>query len=141
MMNPETIRILGWCLLHFVWQGAVLALVLSALLTRLRNPQMRYAGAVIVLALMLAAPVFTFAVLRQPAEQLQTSVSALTDIRGGLERIQSAAAALSTQPLPAMSAASSTDWLSYAVLAWFAGVYMFTLRSLGAWMLLTRLRR
>src|ERR1700735_2899953 len=33
------------------------------------------------------------------------------------------------------------DWLSYAVLAWFAGVYMFTLRTLGGWMLLMRLRR
>ena len=49
-MNPETIRVLGWCLLHFVWQGAVLALLLSALLTRLRSPQARYAGAVAVLA-------------------------------------------------------------------------------------------
>ena len=39
MTNPETIRVLGWCLLHFVWQGAVLALVLCALLSRLRSPQ------------------------------------------------------------------------------------------------------
>jgi beta-lactamase regulating signal transducer with metallopeptidase domain len=142
MMNPETIRVLGWCLLHFVWQGAVLALVLSVLLTRLRTPRTRYAVAVAVLALMLAAPVFTFAVLRQPAPESQpTPAGALTEIRGGLERMQSVAAALGAQPLPALPSVKSTDWLSYAVLAWVAGVYMFTLRSLGAWMLLMRLRR
>jgi hypothetical protein len=31
--------------------------------------------------------------------------------------------------------------MSYAVFAWFAGVYMFTLRTLGGWMLIMRLRR
>ena len=38
MTNPETIRVLGWCLLHFVWQGAVLALVLSRLVVAPAQP-------------------------------------------------------------------------------------------------------
>jgi len=56
MTNPETIRILGWCLLHFVWQGAVLALVLCALLSRLRSPQARYVSAVCTLVAMMLVP-------------------------------------------------------------------------------------
>ena len=143
MINPETIRVLGWCLLHFVWQGAVLALILSAALTRLRSPRARYGAAVCVLAAMLIAPCLTFAVLQQPAAALQPiSNSGVAEVRHALASVAATAAAPSAeQPLQFVSAAASTDWLSYAVLAWFAGVYMFTLRTLGAWMLLMRLRR
>jgi beta-lactamase regulating signal transducer with metallopeptidase domain len=143
VINPETIRVLGWCLLHFVWQGAVLALILSALLTRLRSPQARYASAVCTLALIMLAPILTFAVVQLPADGAQPiSGGALSDVRMGPESSQSlTASAASRQLLPIVDAARSADWLNYAVLAWFAGVYMFTLRTLGAWMLLVRLRR
>jgi beta-lactamase regulating signal transducer with metallopeptidase domain len=143
VINPETIRVLGWCLLHFVWQGAVLALVLSALLTRLRSPQARYASAVCTLALIMLAPVLTFAVMQPPTDGAQSiSGGTLSDARSGSESSQSSAtSAGSRQLLSIVDATRSTDWLNYAVLVWFAGVYMFTLRTLGAWMLLMRLRR
>ena len=139
MTNPELIRVLGLCLLHFVWQGAVLALVLCALLSRLRGPQARYVLAVCVLAAMMIAPFVTFAILQQTRESVpQFPLSGFGEIRVGLDAMQAIAAsprlALATQTF-------SIDWMSYAVLAWFAGVYMFTLRTLGGWMLLMRLRR
>jgi bla regulator protein BlaR1 len=71
MTNPETIRVLGWCLLHFVWQGALLALVLCASLSRLRNPRARYASAVCALTAMLIVPFFTFAILKQSPEPIR----------------------------------------------------------------------
>ena len=142
MINPETIRVLGWCLLHFVWQGAVLALILSAALTRLRSPRARYGAAVCVLAAMMIAPCLTFAVLQQPSAALPISSSAAAETRHVVAIAPATQDASGAEPLlPFVSAATSTDWLSYAVLAWFAGVYMFTLRTLGAWMLLMRLRR
>jgi len=138
--NPETVRLLGWCLLHFIWQGAVLALVLCALLSRLRSPEARYASAVCVLTAMMIAPVATFAILAQPAESVrQFPMSGLAEIRSGLEAVQ--AIASSPEVPPPASGGISIDWMSYAVLAWFAGVYMFALRTLGGWMLLMRLRR
>ena len=70
MTNPEIIRVLGLCLLHFILQGAVLALVLCAVLSRLRSPQARYAASVCALAAMLIAPVVTFAILSQPAQSV-----------------------------------------------------------------------
>jgi beta-lactamase regulating signal transducer with metallopeptidase domain len=137
--NPEAIRVLGWCLLHFIWQGAVLALVLCAVLSRLRSPQARYASAVCALAAMLIAPFVTFAILAQPAESVrQFPIGGLGEIRNGLEAMQAIAASPEAQ---VASGRISIDWMSYAVLAWFAGVYMFTLRTLGGWMLLMRLRR
>ena len=135
MTNPETIRVLGWCLLHFLWQGAVLALVLCALLSRLRSPQARYATAVCTLAAMLVIPFITFAILKQSPE----SVADMGDGLGAMPL--SAAPFHALPPLPIAAPLVSIDWMSYAVLAWFAGVYMFTLRTLGGWMLLMRLRR
>jgi beta-lactamase regulating signal transducer with metallopeptidase domain len=139
--NPETIRVLGWCLLHFVWQGAVLALVLCALLARLRSPQARYASAVCALIAMMVAPLVTFAILKQSPESVRPfSIGGFAAIGNSMKEVQLRAAAPNEpQPFPFVS--NSIDWLSYAVLAWLAGVYMFTLRTLGGWMLLMRLRR
>jgi beta-lactamase regulating signal transducer with metallopeptidase domain len=142
VINPETIRVLGWCLLHFIWQGAVLALILSVALTRLRSPRARYGAAVCVLAAMMIAPCLTFAAL-QPSATLQPfATSEVTQTQHAVPTVPAAAASSSADRLlPFVSPPASTDWLSYAVLAWLAGVYMFTLRTLGAWMLLMRLRR
>ncbi|HEV7358802.1 MAG TPA: M56 family metallopeptidase [Steroidobacteraceae bacterium] len=142
MTNPETVRILGWCLLHFVWQGAVLALVLCALLARIRSPQARYASAVCALTAMMIAPFATYALLQQSPPPIgQVSLGGIAQIRGGLEAVQAMVAAPDVRPSSTVAKAASIDWMSYAVLAWLAGVYMFTLRTLGAWMLLIRMRR
>ena len=143
MTNPETIRVLGWCLLHFVWQGALLALVLCALLSRLHNPRARYASAVCALTAMLVVPFFTFAILKQSPEPIrQFSMGGLTEIGNGLQAVQSIAAPSDTPAgLPFVPRTVSIDWMGYAVLAWFVGVYVFTLRTLGGLMLLMRLRR
>ncbi len=143
MTNPETIRVLGWCLLHFVWQGAVLALVLCALLSRLRSPQARYASAVCALIAMLLVPFATFAILKQSPESVrQFSTGGFAQIGDDLNAVQlSIAPSHESSPLAFASPIVSVDWMSYAVLAWFAGVYMFTLRTLGGWMLLMRMRR
>jgi beta-lactamase regulating signal transducer with metallopeptidase domain len=141
--NPETIRVLGWCLLHFVWQGAVLALVLCALLSRQRTPQARYASAVCALIAMMVVPFVTFTILKQSPETVRPfSIGEFAQTGNVIEAVQPNTAL--PHELPSFSFAShalAIDWLSYAVLAWFAGVYMFTLRTLGGWMLLMRLRR
>ena len=143
MTGYETIRLLGWCLLHFIWQGALLALALWALLSRLHSPRARYASAVCALTAMLIVPCLTFAILqRSPVSTAQYSMPGLAEIRNGLEAVQSLTAPSADRPRPTFAAhAVSIDWMSYAVLAWFAGVYIFTLRTLGGLMLLMRLRR
>lgn len=57
-MNAQLIANLGWTLLDFVWQGAVIACVTAALLALLRNaaPQTRYAVGCVALLLCLAWP-------------------------------------------------------------------------------------
>jgi beta-lactamase regulating signal transducer with metallopeptidase domain len=140
--NPETIRVLGWCLLHFVWQGAVLALVLSIVLSRLSSTRARYASAVCVLGAMMIAPFVTFAILLQPAESVGHFIAGLGEVRDGFEAVQLKTATSDAGSfLPFSSRVLGIDWMSYAVFAWFVGVYMFTLRTLGGWMLIMRFRR
>ena len=62
MMN-DAIEVLGWTLLHFVWQGAVVGVVAALLLVALRrrSANARYLTAVAVLGLMLLLPLGTIA--------------------------------------------------------------------------------
>ena len=58
----------GWALVHFLWQGALLAALLALTLRLLarRTAQLRYLAACLTLLLMLAAPVATALLLRTP---------------------------------------------------------------------------
>ena len=58
-LDPNAlVSTLGWALLHFVWQGALIGLAAAIALAALRNarPQTRYAVACIALMLCLAMP-------------------------------------------------------------------------------------
>ncbi|MFO0870835.1 MAG: M56 family metallopeptidase [Pirellulales bacterium] len=61
-LTSATVERLGWSLLHFVWQGAVIAGGLSLLLRWLRHgsPQARYGAACGALALMACCPLVTW---------------------------------------------------------------------------------
>jgi GWxTD domain-containing protein len=56
------IHAVGWSLLHFLWQGAIVALLLTSALRLLRNrsSHLRYAAACCALVLMAASPLVTF---------------------------------------------------------------------------------
>ena len=58
---------LGWTLVHFLWQGLLIAALLACLLSLLhrRSAQFRYAVCCVAMALMMAAPVLTFMRLSQ----------------------------------------------------------------------------
>ena len=70
----------GWTLLHFVWQGTVIALATACVFRLLRGsrPQLRYATACVALAMMLATPVATaFLLTRAPRTALSDLVHVL----------------------------------------------------------------
>src|ERR1700743_545171 len=63
-LSPSVMRLMAWGLLHFLWQGMVLAAVFAALMSIARSAATRYALAVFILILMVAAPIATFLILR-----------------------------------------------------------------------------
>jgi D-alanyl-D-alanine endopeptidase (penicillin-binding protein 7) len=67
---PALIAALGWTLVHFVWQGALIGCVVAVLLVALRNarPETRYAVACLGLLLCLAWPTIDLTLLLRAGE-------------------------------------------------------------------------
>src|SRR5262250_2760765 len=67
LIAPEVIQRFAGSLLHFIWQGAVIAMISAAglRLLRHRSAEARYSFAIGSLAFMLAAPFFTVAFYSQ----------------------------------------------------------------------------
>jgi len=79
LSGPLALRI-GWVLLHFLWQGAVIALALAIALhiLRRRTPQARWLASCLALSAMLAAPLVT-ACLVPSEEQVRAATFAATE--------------------------------------------------------------
>jgi beta-lactamase regulating signal transducer with metallopeptidase domain len=126
---------LGWTLLHFVWQGALVSILFAAvrgLLGRSLSANARYILACLALGAMVLAPVATFGILAS----LDPPSGAL------LAGSPSAAAGLSAAPESSWRLASASVWqrtLPWLVMAWLSGVVLFSVRLIGGWFRAARL--
>jgi GWxTD domain-containing protein len=127
--EQSIVRALGWSLVHFVWQGAIIALFLALMLKLLRgrSPQLRYVVACCALGLMIVAPVITFAYLAVTARAIG---HAITYAIPGLNPVMSLRQDFSG---PADSwliefAASLDRSLPWGLTIWFSGVVFFLAR-------------
>ena len=73
----QLVETLGWTLLHFLWQGLAVAIVVYAALLVARNlsSTIRYSIALVGLAVMAACPVLTFCFLQQNSAGLHQHVA------------------------------------------------------------------
>ncbi len=128
-IHHPAVLALAWTLLHFLWQGALLALTAWAGLTLLarRSPQARYAWACGMLGLMALAPVATFLILGRAAASGPTPLP------------QSLLAALPASPWDRLQA-TLQPWLPALTLGWMAGVGLFALRLVGGLALIQRMK-
>ncbi len=78
LFAPDTLRTLGWSLLHFVWQGFALAAVASVALTLFRRASTRYIVGVLTLFAMVTSVACTFVVLLNSQAAMQATESAAT---------------------------------------------------------------
>ena len=69
----STVEALGWTLFHFLWQGALVALMLALARVALkrRAANLRYLASCAAMLLMLALPVITFVTLPSMAHKTQ----------------------------------------------------------------------
>jgi len=121
---------LAWTLIHFLWEGALIALALAVALGFLRRARLRYAVACAALLTMLCAFAVTFYLLRP-----HTIRSAAAPLLVVWSRLQPASEALaSPPPLP-------PDPLRWLVPLWMLGAGLCGLRTLAGWLAAQRLRR
>ena len=130
---------LGWTLLHFLWQGVLIAVVYAAArrwIAGASSPNVRYILACAALAVMATAPVLTWSLLRPPAPHPIASPSTAAI---------SAAAPTAVGNVPALFPAAvyvavPPAFLPWVVAVWLAGAVTFWLRLFGGWILAERLR-
>ena len=129
-MNPTAVEALGWALVHFVWQGAAIALAAGFVNLALRRarPEARHALFCGALASMVLAPVITL-LLGAPASLPPGAVSAATAV----EALGAAA--------PAAPESAAAEGLLWLVRIWICGVGILAVRSLGGFALAQRMTR
>ena len=136
------ISIVGWALIHFVWQGTVLALATAVILRacQQRSANTRYLVACVGLALMVVSPVATAGALWSSTHQLASA------------ELGAQSSTPESSPVPLISGADDhlvvTDatWeladavLSYIVFIWLGGVLFLATRLGGGLWRVRRLR-
>jgi uncharacterized protein (TIGR03435 family) len=129
---------LGSTLLHFLWQGALVAAIyaIARRLTVRSSPNVRYALACTAVALMATSVGLTWILLGSP-EAPQTGVTLAISKPGPAPAAAYAATGSFTTPLPAVI---SPQYLPWVVAAWFAGVIALCLRLTASWISAEHLR-
>ncbi len=161
-MESALFEALGWALVHFVWQGALVAAIYACLdaLPARENANVRYTLAISALALMLLLPVFTAGFTLASSRGLFAREDPSSDARGagrmrervraGMERDASGGAGVERDVSESESEASGVGvwagerlsrFVPRLVYAWLAGVLLLATRAVGGWLLLRRLRR
>jgi len=109
----------GWALVHFLWQGTLIAALLAGLrgaAGRRVGPRARYLAACLALAAMTLAPLATFLAMGR------------------------ADGAPAPAPLWRVSPSAMERVLPWCVVVWLCGVALFSTRLIGGWRLTARMR-
>jgi bla regulator protein BlaR1 len=114
----------GWTLLHFLWQGALLGLVYRVLRPLCHGVGARYRLGMLTLSAMLLCPLVTFVYL-WPAPALAPGVAAA---------LPSIDVAASDAGLQAVSGGNVLEsWLPWLVAVWFIGASAIAIRAFNQW--------
>jgi len=156
LQQPSFHRV-GWVLVHFLWQGLGISLLLALALRLLARASSHLRYLVICGGLLLCgtAPLLTWAVLAHQAALFRLSAEPAQVFTEGaitLQEPRRAAVPATQSPVPSATAKTSAQWrinsfletlnnlLPYAVTVWFSGVLMLTFRLALGWMQLRRIR-
>lgn len=149
-LSHPAMQQLGWVLVHFTWQGAVVAglLAVALALVHRKHAQLRYALSLAALAILLVLPVATWVGL--PSGGAPGGASA-TDLQATLQYLEAqhpetrATSEVGAEPV-------ATSWTSalqsaiavglpWMVAGWLVGVLLLGGRQLGGWVYTIYLRR
>jgi len=154
-LDRAAVDALGWTLVHFIWQGASIAFafaVINRTLSR-AGANVRYLLACGALLLMLLTPISTFVVLRDVSVTTPVTTfapHALPSLRSPLASKAASAVLVPTKTIasgvranPALRTwiRSARAWMPWLVAAWGIGVFLLSVRLLGGWWIVHRLRR
>lgn len=135
LVSPALVNALGWTIIHTLWQGAAIALVLAVLLPAMnRYPaQVRYRAAVVAQLLLLGSAMATFGLLFDWSESATTSESRIS-MYPSVASVEPAVFAEEPRwSLLEQGRAYINQHIQVISMIWLVGVLLFSLRLLGAW--------
>lgn len=167
LLQDPVAQAIGWALIHFIWQGALIGLLAALALAALRRSaaDVRYVVGAIALSLMATMPIVTgvqtwrtVTAARADAGPVGQPLAspgavALNDSQapGGSSLASGGSGGTRvSEPEPAASGATGAwritrpagiePWLPVFVLTWLVGVVLLTLRLLGGWLWVQRMK-
>lgn len=159
IFSQELVQRLGWTLVHFLWQGAAVAILLAVALRLLRkaSADARYCLACAALGLIVLLPIVTLrmvdvSVLGVDLEKMELAgvvvsettampvveIESIEDTAPLRSRLSYGAAEIS---LRERFVGAVEPMLPYVVVGWFVGVFGLSVWHLGGWCQLQKLRR
>jgi beta-lactamase regulating signal transducer with metallopeptidase domain len=153
LLRQPAAQVLGWALLHFVWQGALIGGFTALALAGLRRSaaDVRYVVSTIGLSLMLTLPAVTAVQLWRTAPSGVEFSSATMPIPATAFAPPIRVEDMPARPVPGTSegTARATDgsrsiriepWLPMLVFAWVSGVILLSLRLMSGWLWVQRMK-
>jgi beta-lactamase regulating signal transducer with metallopeptidase domain len=160
LFSQPFFQALGWTLLHFVWQGALVGILFASVsvLIKRHSSNIRYLAACFALLLMLILPLTTFYVVSASAhgarannlaQERAAELLAPSQTSASLPYRQiNAPAEIDPEAVLPPEAMRSENWaedsfasvLPWLVLVWLAGAFLLSLRFFGGWMSVRRLK-
>jgi beta-lactamase regulating signal transducer with metallopeptidase domain len=160
LLDKPIFQALGWTLIHFIWQGALIAVlyVFASVLLRRFSANIRYSAACLAMLLMLVAPAATLIGISAAGDNFPAAVPIaettqsdqtleqgdqitveplISEVRSDSETA-SAAQPISTRRWAQAQLPRAMPWL---LALWFAGVFFLSLRFAGGWVMVQRLKR
>jgi bla regulator protein blaR1 len=124
------VQALGWSLIHFLWQGALVGVVYACIRALLPKQQSsaRYAMGLFALVALVLCPVVTFYLLWSPT---YSEATAIGDVF--------VSTSLQTGSLVAAPETGFDGWLPLLVVGWLAGVTLMIGRAVHQWRALERI--
>ena len=160
LLEKPIFQALGWTLIHFIWQGALIGLLFFSfnLMLRRRSPNTRYAAACLAMLLMLIAPAATLLTIRAAAEDPPDTTAATEWTALEIEPVAvkrfTAPSEVSAQSNETTAVQSTTPealvkrirddlprFIPLLLALWFAGVLCLSLRFAGGLVVVHRLKR
>jgi beta-lactamase regulating signal transducer with metallopeptidase domain len=133
---------LGWTLIHFLWEGTIVAILLASALVLLRRswPRTRYAASCAAMVLMLAFAAGTFIEFQFSGRAPREAAGSFTPVFIDSAVRNAANATNASIPVVARGIVIA-DYLPLLVWAWFGGVIALGFRAFGGWMVASQFAR
>jgi beta-lactamase regulating signal transducer with metallopeptidase domain/peptidoglycan/xylan/chitin deacetylase (PgdA/CDA1 family) len=161
LLSQPFMQALGWALIHFVWQGALVAILFAGVRSFFRThaASVRYAVACGALLLLLALPLTTVSLIsfsstattlaphaQRSAVQLAAPPSKLMDLQEtqageAIEKNSNDALPPATAPLGHRALNGFNALLPWLVCGWLLGALLLSLKFIGGWTVTRRLRQ